>query len=356
MATTLSYQHHSLFLSMSDGISQASFAGDAEGILVCTKAYQRLVDEAVTGNLSGPTFLKHLHDTEATPKEAKDYIAQLTHCWKQQWPTVHSNSEAPGLAATTGPSQLEAATAVAWAVLCARLGHLDSSTLENVIAPNTALLSNEITDLLGILVTKGSIPASVLAKAHLSKLSDLTRTGPHLEKTQELLSVYSPQSVQDILVSKVQFALVSDPLPHTVWHKILMDHFVNFEKLFASMDKGYDHHNNPRDFGAGYALVKKDQAFTKHPLHTEVDWTHIFATWSARVPFLFPHQNEELRGYQSIVMNLFQVASSNPAVAISFDIHVCDKYLKKSFHLDDQDQLNFPLLTQMLSLAPYSTC
>jgi len=197
---------------------------------------------------------------------------------EQQWPTVHGNSEAPGLATTTGPSQLEVATAVAWAMLCTRLDHLDSSTLENATAPNTTLLSNEITDLLGISVTKGSIPASVRAKArHLSKLSDLMRTDPHLEKTQELLSAYSPQSVQDILVNKVQFTLVSDPLPCIVWYKILMDHFVDFEKLFTSMDKGYYHHDDPQDFGAGYTLVKKDRAFTKHPLHTEVDWTHVYA-------------------------------------------------------------------------------
>jgi len=273
---------------MSDGTSQASFAGDAEGIQVCTNC-QRLVDEAVTGNLSGLTFLKHLHNTGATPKEAKDYIAQLTQCQKQQWPTVCSNSEAPGLTATTRPSQLEVATAVAWAVLHARLDHLDLSTSQTMTTPNTTLLSDEFTDLLGISVTKGSIPASVLAKApHLSKLSDCTRTDPHLKKTQELLSVYSPQSVQDM--PHQQGSICSC----TVWHKILMDHFVNFEKLFASMDKGYDHHDDPRDFGAGYTLVKKDQAFTKHPLHTEADWTHVFAAWSTGVAFLFPQWDEEL--------------------------------------------------------------
>jgi len=32
----------------------------------------------------------------------------------------------------------------------------------------------------------------------------------------------------------------------------------------------------PQDFGAGYALVKKDQAFTKRPLHTEADLDSCF--------------------------------------------------------------------------------
>jgi hypothetical protein len=37
------------------------------------------------------------------------------------------------------------------------------------------------------------------------------------------------------------------------------------------MDKGYNHYNDPKDFGAGYTLVKKDQAFSKWLLQTEAD-------------------------------------------------------------------------------------
>jgi hypothetical protein len=140
---------------------------------------------------------------------------------------------------------------------------------------------------------------------HLARLSDHTAMDSHLESTQELLSVYSPQTAQDILVNKAQFAPVRDPLPRTIWRKILLDHFVDFKKLFTSMDKGYDHHNDPKDFGAGYALVKKDQAFSKWPLHTEADWTQVFSAWSAGVVFFFPHWDTELQDYRTIIMDLF---------------------------------------------------
>lgn len=184
---------------------------------------------------------------------------------------------------------------------------------------------------------------AVLAKApHLSKLSDPRFSDPHIEKTQELLSVYSPQSSQDILVNKAQFALVGDPLPRTIWRKILLDLFVDFEKLFASMDKGYDHHDDLKDFGAGYTLIKKDQAFSKCPLRTEADWIWVFGAWSAGVTVFFPHRDMELQGYQAIVIDLFQAAPTNLLVAIMFDVHVRDKYSKKPFHLNDWDQLNFP--------------
>ena len=135
----------------------------------------------------------------------------------------------------------------------------------------------------------------MLAKApHLAKLSAPVVSDPHLEKTQELLSIFSPQNIQDILVNKVQFSLVRDPLPQTFWCKILLDSYIDFEKLFASMEKGYDHHDDLKDFGVGYALVKKDQAFSKCLVHTEADWIRVFSAWSLGMAFFFPHREDKL--------------------------------------------------------------
>jgi len=115
------------------------------------------------------------------------------------------------------------------------------------------------------------------------------------------------------------------------------------------MDKEYDHHDDLKDFGNGYVLVKKDQAFSKCPLHTEANWMRVFGAWSAGVAFFFPHREAKLCDYQTIVMDLFHAMPANPLITILFNAHVYDKYSKKPFHLDDHNQLNFPLLTQMLS-------
>jgi hypothetical protein len=203
------------------------------------------------------------------------------------------------------PNPADIATSIAWALLHAKVDHFQGASSQTATTSGGSL-SDELANLLGLSSVKGAIPASVLTKApHLSKLSDSMATDPHLEKTQDLLSVYSLQSSQDILVNKAQFAPVGDPLPPTIWHKVLLDLFVDFEKLFASMDKGYDHHDDPKDFGAGYALVKKDQAFSKRPLQTEADWIRVFGAWSAGVAFFFPHREVELRDYRLIVMDLF---------------------------------------------------
>ena len=119
------------------------------------------------------------------------------------------------------------------------------------------------------------------------------------------MSHTSPQNIQDILVNKAQFAPVRDPLPQTFWRKILLDAYINFEKLFALMDKGYDHHDDLKDFSMDYALVKKDQAFSKWPLCTEADWIQVFSAWSSGVAFFFPHHDAELWDYQAIIMDLF---------------------------------------------------
>jgi hypothetical protein len=84
--------------------------------------------------------------------------------------------------------------------------------------------------------------------------------------------------------------------PFTLIHlaKIILDQLIDFEKIFASMEKGYDHHDGPKDFSSGFTLVKKDQAFTKRPLRMEAEWVQVFDAWSTGTTLLFCHCDEEL--------------------------------------------------------------
>jgi hypothetical protein len=49
-----------------------------------------------------------------------------------------------------------------------------------------------------------------------------------------------------------------DPIPWSIWRDILLDKYVDFKKLYAGMDRGYDHDDEPKDFMSGYSIVKKD--------------------------------------------------------------------------------------------------
>jgi hypothetical protein len=340
-------------VNASDPPNERATSPDPDLIQIRTTSCQRLVNEAVSGSLPGGSFLTRLRETGISDAEAQDYIDQVMQRRDQQralppGPQGDPHSP-PGTEEAHGaPNPADAASSLAWAVLRAKVDQIEGLGSRAPQTSSPSFITDEIANLLGLPNAKGTLPPSVLAKApHLVELSVASAADPHLESTQELVSVFSPQAIQDTLVGKALFASVHVPLPRTIWRKIILDQFVDFEKLFASMEKGYDHHDDPKDFGAGYALVKKDQAFTKRKLRTESDWTRVFDAWSAGTVFFFRHRESELRAYRSLVMEFFRAAPNDPLVAIEYDVEVRDKYARKPFRLDNQDQLNFPLLAQV---------
>jgi len=140
---------------------------------------------------------------------------------------------------------------------------------------------------------------------------------------------------------------ISQLLPQLIWKLIIEDQYVDFAKLFASMDPGYNPYDDPKDFGGGYALVKKDHLLVKQPVHTESDWICIFWAWESGVIILFPHCKAELLGYHRCINNIFCAAPEDPLAAIDFDIEAQQHYKKSPFHMDDLNALQAPLLAQM---------
>lgn len=214
-----------------------------------------------------------------------------------------------GLGESHSSNLIENWDSVTWAVL-----HAKVDQQQDLNGSSETPITDEIAKLLGIQHPRGSIPVVVLAKApYLVKLPDAST-----------------------LVVRAQLAPVSVPLPQSIWQKTILDQFVNFEKLFASMEKGYEHHNDPRDFGASYSLVRKEQTFSKCKLHSEADWIQVFDAWSATTSFFFRHWESELHSYCSIAMEFFHAAPNEPQVTIEYDVEVHAKYSHKPFWLDNQ--------------------
>ncbi|KZP33827.1 hypothetical protein FIBSPDRAFT_810364 [Athelia psychrophila] len=142
---------------------------------------------------------------------------------------------------------------------------------------------------------------------------------------------------------------LADPLPRSIWKQIVQDNYVNFWKLFAAMEPGYDVNDDPKDFHGGYALVKKDQANAKKPVASEADWIRVYSAWEAGVLLAYPHRRAELQGYRRIVMELFRAVERNPAVAIDFDIDVRQRYSKEPYRMDSREHLQIPLFSQMFN-------
>lgn len=90
--------------------------------------FQQIVDEAVSESFTGPIFLERLKAAGATPDEAQDYIAQLNQRRREHGTATASGSGGaqPGLADANMPSPVDVATSIAWALLWAKVEHLQS--------------------------------------------------------------------------------------------------------------------------------------------------------------------------------------------------------------------------------------
>lgn len=65
------------------------------------------------------------------------------------------------------------------------------------------------------------------------------------------------------------------------------------------------------------------------------------------VSLLYPHQEAELQGYLKIVSDVFWAAPQDPQAAINFDAEVQKCYKQSPYQLNDCNQVQLPLLTQM---------
>ncbi len=328
-----------------------------------TELGQRLTQEAVEEGLQPEILLDNLQNEGFTPREAKDYIDQFTQLSKlrlnsdsrqtrrdeehQSRPVSPSGRRQRG--AEDEERRNREAAEVAWAVLRTRARQIMEQPSD--ASKNAASLPESLAELFET-PSSLSILASVLAAApHLAKLSTNIKADAHLEETQRLRSLYTPDKVQDAIVANAQLASTLDPIPRSIWRQITLDQFVDFEKLFASMDKGYEHLDDIKDFGAGFALIKKEQSHKKRLIRDESEWLRVFSAWRSAVGHLYPHRIQELEKYLEIVTDVFRAAPGEPHRAIHFDLEVRDRYSKRPFRMDDRGQLNLPLLAQLFQAA-----
>ena len=86
------------------------------------------------------------------------------------------------------------------------------------------------------------------------------------------------------------------------------------------MDRGHDHDDEPKDFGGGYLIVKKDHYRARKPVQTKSEWTRITRSWKQGVELLYPHWKSELATYMEIIEELFHAAPRTPSVAICINV------------------------------------
>ncbi|EMD30719.1 hypothetical protein CERSUDRAFT_60905, partial [Gelatoporia subvermispora B] len=190
------------------------------------------------------------------------------------------------------------------------------------------------------------IPTAVLAGApHLNQHASAT-PDPHVAETWRLRTLYTSEGAPGPLIDLAQQQILEVPLPRAIWKDILSDNYVNFEKLHAAMDPGYNYEDEAKDLAGGLAIVRKDHSSAKKPLRTEGDWGRVYDAWMDGVKFFFPHRAEELIGYKKIIRELFQLMP-DPALPIQVDLGIRDSYSRNRFHLDDRNRHTIYISTQL---------
>ena len=230
---------------------------------------------------------------------------------------------------------------IGWALLAARAREADRTERRS---------HQPLSEILGLFnPPRSSSTTTLLSGApFLSKLSD-SSGDPHIDETYRLRRHYSTEKLCDELLDLVQKQLLKNSLPREIWREIILDRTVAFDKLHAALDSRYEWNDEPKDFGGGFALVRKDQIISRKPVRLESEWCRVFDVWSSSVSIVYPHRLGELTHYRELVMELFRASIDDPSLAIKFDVEVRDKYAKCPFRLDSREQLHVPLLNQLVA-------
>ncbi|KAG6805873.1 hypothetical protein H0H92_013655, partial [Tricholoma furcatifolium] len=169
---------------------------------------------------------------------------------------------------------------------------------------------------------------------------------PVLNKTRRLKLAYGAEKSVDVLINRAQLEELREPISRSLWKLIIMDRYVNFEHLHASLENSYDYEDEAKDFAAEFSIVKKDSLTKRKSVSTESEWIRLFDAWRDRVLVFYVHRKDELSSYKDYISKIFR-ASPLPSTAISLDREVRESYARQPFRMDDLHQLSLPMLSQL---------
>ncbi|KAJ3557902.1 hypothetical protein NM688_g1221 [Phlebia brevispora] len=342
----------------------AAFRG---GHTTKSTALQELAEQGATGALSVDELRERCEELEATPGEVSDVLAEA----EQRLRIDNGGAERQDLSQRT---EIERAAHgsrsvrqdEAEEVLTQEDVHRERSDEEKLAeklfeAKLRALLDDNReldTSVFGALDRlvedhPPSIPASILAVApHLADLNKVA-LDPLVQKTVDIRRAF----VSDKQVSSVVDVLVlqdlQQPLPRAIWKDVVLDRYVEFDKVHAALDPAYDHGDDVKDFIAGFGIVKKDSFNARKPVTSEAEWLRVFDAWFRAVISVYPHRSSELLVYLSTIQELFRAAPNDAGIAIRTDAHVRHQYSQHPFRLDSPERIHIPVLSQILASARF---
>jgi hypothetical protein len=147
----------------------------------------------------------------------------------------------------------------------------------------------------------------------------------HYAKTLALRNAFAEDPNQDLVIDMYWSQDAKTPLSRAYWKEILLDRYIDFEKLFAALRPDSAQYEDEAALGE-FVLVKKELASARRAIHNQNEWTKIFDAWASAVSMAFKHRAEEIENYRTFVMVSFEDHPLNLYIAISFDTLTGQKY------------------------------
>ena len=358
-------------MSDHDGQSQATLesrpsatgvvetSGSASSIDGRLSACEKLVDEAVNKDLPATALADSLKGLGLKAVEAFDYIEEFNQRVAIRRSKARQHDASPGAPpvedqnlAQDGGEQEKAVDEAAWASLRARLEAaapaLSSGLPSNVLDKMFELFGQEA-------AAPSTLSKSVLAVApHLADDEDSVFGDPYLSETQKCKIAFASQKPFDYLIVKAQGRRMPEPIANSIWKLIILDKYVDFEKLYVTLDPDYNPNDEAKDLGDSFTLLEKNSVSSRRSVLTEAEWMRLYDIWVCGVLHFYVHRRDELLSYRELIVSMFQ-ATSSALPAIKYDRESRERYSRQPYRLDSSKSiLPLPLLSQLLSQASSS--
>ena len=270
-------------LESQDPSSAEASGSNVSSVDARVSACGKLVDEALEKDWPSATLADALKDLGLRAIEAIDYIEefnQRVEIRRSKAKRTDTSASEPHVQEPIHVADQEerdkAVEEAAWASLRSRLEAAAPATSASASCSRNIL--DRMLELFGQETSSStSLSKSVLAIApHLAEDGNTVFEDPYLGETQNYKIAYTNQKPFENLIIRAQGRKVQEPVANSIWRLVILDKYVDFEKLYATLDPSYNPNDEAKELNDKFTLLEKNSISSKRSVLTEAEWMRLY--------------------------------------------------------------------------------